>query len=114
MSELSVLLIRDRHAVSDGECHFPSMSPTAMLFAAHIIELLQNPAKTFCCWVELLPKINSDLTNLQLSPLSLVSVHLIFNDSRARLSSGLGYVDAWTTMGGLHKGGVGRSEARWG
>ena len=109
--------------LSNGECHFPSMSPTAMLFVAHIIELYYKTQQRFSAagWNWLLPKVNGDLINLQPSLFSLTSVHLIFDDSRARLSpekGGLGYVGAWTTMEGLHKtcqehkAGVGRSEAR--
>ena len=109
--------------LSEGECHFPSLSPTAMLLVAHLIEFYYRTQQTLSAmgWSWLLPKVNGDLINLQPSLFSLTSVHLIFDDSRARLSpekGGLGYVGAWTTMEGLHKtfqehkSGVGRSDAR--
>ena len=109
--------------LSEGECHFPSLSPTAMLFVAHAIELYYRTQQALSAagWSWLLPKIDGDIINLQPSLFSLTSVHLIFDDSRARLppeKGGLGYVGAWTTIEGLHKtfqehkSGVGRSEAR--
>jgi len=70
---------------------------------------------------KLLPPINGDLVNLQPSLFALTSVHLVFDDSRARLSpekGGLGYKGAWTTMEGLvktveeHRSGVGQSGRR--
>jgi hypothetical protein len=94
--------------LSEGECHFPSMSPTAMLLLAHAIEfyyLIQQSLST-TGWNWLLPKVSSDLINLQPSLFALVCFHLIFDDSRARLSpekGGLGYVGSWTTMEGIHK-----------
>ena len=68
-----------------------------------------------------LPAITGSLYNLQPALFALISVHLIFDDSRARLppeKGGLGYSGAWTTLEGLHKtyeehkSGVGRSEMR--
>jgi len=68
-----------------------------------------------------LPAITGSLLNLQPALFALTSVHLIFDDSRARLppeKGGLGYSGAWTTLEGLHKtyeehkSGVGRSEMR--
>ena len=106
--------------LSEGECHFPSLSPTAMLLLAHGIEFyyrLQQSTR----WNWLLPKVSGDLINLQPSLFSLTCVHLVFDDSRARLSpekGGLGYVGAWTTTEGLHKtfqeykNGLGRSRVK--
>jgi hypothetical protein len=68
-----------------------------------------------------LPAIPSGIVNLQPSLFNLINVHLIFDDSRARLppeKGGLGYKGAWTTFEGLHKTfdehklGVLRSEQR--
>ena len=109
--------------LSEGECHFPSLSPTAMLLIAHVIEFYYRTQQSLSAagWNWLLPKVNSDIINLQPPLFSLTSVHLIFDDSRARLppeKGGLGYVGAWTTTEGLHKtyqehkSGVGRSETR--
>ena len=94
--------------LSEGECHFPSMSPTGMLLLAHAIESYYVVQQSLSAtgWNWLLPKVSGDLINLQPSLFSLVSVHLVCDDSRARLSpekGGLGYVGAWTTMEGLHK-----------
>ena len=109
--------------LSEGECHFPSLSPTAMLLVAHVIEFYYRIQQSLSAvgWNWPLPKVNGDLINLQPSLFSLVCVHLVFDDSRARLSpekGGLGYVGAWTTSEGLHKtfrehkNGLGRSAAR--
>lgn len=94
--------------LSEGECHFPSLSPTTMLLVAHAIEFYYRIQQSLSAtgWNWLLPKVYGDLINLQPSLFSLVCVHLIFDDSRARLSpekGGLGYVGAWTTTEGLHK-----------
>ena len=109
--------------LSEGECHFPSLSPTAMLLLAHVIEFYYRKQQSLSAtgWSWLLPKVNGALANLQPSLFSLVCVHLIFDDSRARLppeKGGLGYVGAWTTMEGLHKTflehkiGLGRSKVK--
>jgi nucleoside-diphosphate-sugar epimerase len=94
--------------LSEGECHFPSMSPTAMLLLAHVIEFYYRIQQSLSTtgWNWLLPKVSTDLINLQPSLFALVCVHLIYDDSRARLSpekGGLGYVGSWTTMEGIHK-----------
>ena len=94
--------------LSEGECHFPSFSPTTMLLIAHAIEFYYRIQQSLSAtgWDWLLPKVNGDLINLQPSLFSLVCVHLVVDDSRARLSpekGGLGYVGAWTTSEGLHK-----------
>ncbi|KAF9480975.1 NAD-P-binding protein [Pholiota conissans] len=108
-----------------GECHFPQLSPTAMLIFSHVIEayyrmhfaLLSQGWK----FASFFPAVKGDIINLQPSLFALTSVHLIFDDSRARLApekGGLGYSGAWTTIEGLHKtvdeykSGVGRSDTR--
>jgi len=108
--------------LSEGECHFHSLSPTVILLIAHLIEFYYRTQQSLSAgWNWLLPKVNSDVINLQPPLFSLTSVHLIFDDSRARLSpekGGLGYVGAWTTTEGLHKtfqehrSGVGRPVVR--
>ncbi|KAG5637125.1 hypothetical protein H0H81_005718 [Sphagnurus paluster] len=111
--------------LSDGECTFPSVPPTLMLVLAIVMEwyylgrhLLLVAGYTFA---KLLPPIEGDLVNLQPSLFALTSVHLIFDDSRARLppeKGGLGYRGAWTTFEGLyktveeHRSGVGQSGRR--
>jgi hypothetical protein len=52
------------------------------------------------------PPLTGDIVNLQTSLFALTSVHLICDDSRARLPpehGGLGYKGAWTTLQGLCK-----------
>jgi nucleoside-diphosphate-sugar epimerase len=97
--------------LTDGQCHFPNLPPTAMLLVAHIIEMYYRGrfwliSAGFKSIAEMLPAVNGDLVNLQPSLFSLTMVHLIFDDSRARLppeKGGLGYRGAWTTLQGLHK-----------
>ncbi|KAF5383021.1 hypothetical protein D9615_005083 [Tricholomella constricta] len=125
--------------LTEGECTFPNLPPTLMLLVATVIEsyyllrhfLLEPPpshgASGFLglglgkALGKLLPPINGDLVNLQPSLFALTSVHLIFDDSRARLppaAGGLGYTGAWTTFEGLcktveeHRSGVGRAGRR--
>ncbi|KAG7097604.1 hypothetical protein E1B28_004938 [Marasmius oreades] len=113
--------------LTDGETAFPELSLTGLLIFSYLIEfyyLLRNRLLSSSLWPFLkflLPPINGDLVNLQPSLFHFVSVHLIFDDSRARLppeKGGLGYKGAWTTIEGLHelvkhhKSGSNRSEQR--
>ena len=113
----------------DGECHFTSVSLTGMLIFAHLIEgyyILRHTLIT-STWSlsrliaqKLLPPVQGDLLIFQPSTFTLTSVHMMFDDSRARLSpekGGLGYKGAWTTLEGVyktcdeHKSSMGRSNA---
>ncbi|KAF8970469.1 NAD(P)-binding protein [Flammula alnicola] len=111
--------------LTEGECHFPVFSPTAMLLLSHVIERYYRTHHALLAagwkFVKFLPAVTGDIINLQPSLFSLTSVHLIFDDSRARLppeKGGLGYSGVWTTLEGLHKtfeehkSGIGRSETR--
>ncbi|KAF5353801.1 hypothetical protein D9758_010583 [Tetrapyrgos nigripes] len=96
--------------LTDGETHFPSLSPTFMLLLAYLIEAYYITREFILSFIPkigtLIPPINGDLVNLQPSLWNLVMTHLIFDDSRARLppeKGGLGYRGAWTTEEGLHK-----------
>ncbi|KAH9477846.1 3beta-hydroxysteroid-dehydrogenase/decarboxylase isoform 1 [Psilocybe cubensis] len=96
--------------LSDGECTFPVLSASAMLAVAHIIEayVRLQYALASSGWMlgKLLPVITGPIVNLQPSVFYLTAVHLIFDDSRARLppeKGGLGYTGTWTTIEGLHK-----------
>jgi nucleoside-diphosphate-sugar epimerase len=100
--------------LSNGEAHFPSLSPSAMLLLSHVLELyyLSRYFLTVSTFSVLryiggmLPPVGGDIVNLQPSLFSLTSVHLIFDDSRARLSpkqGGLGYKGLWTTLDGICK-----------
>ncbi|KAG1902361.1 3-beta hydroxysteroid dehydrogenase/isomerase family-domain-containing protein [Suillus fuscotomentosus] len=94
------------------ETTFTEMSPTCMLFISQIIEVLYL-SRTFLTMSSLpmrralahfIPNIVGDTINLQPSLFALVSVHLIFDDSRARLppeKGGLGYHGPFTTLEGL-------------
>ncbi|KAG9218148.1 hypothetical protein CCMSSC00406_0008087 [Pleurotus cornucopiae] len=100
--------------LTNGETYFPEFSPTVMLFIAHIIELYYlvqyylsaSTSRIPRAFGRFLPTINGDLVNLQPSLWALMQVHLVFDDSRARLSpkqGGLGYRGPWTTLEALHK-----------
>ena len=111
--------------LSEGECQFPSFSPTTMLLISHLVEMYYRwhyrMVSSGWSFAKKLPAITGSLYNLQPALFALTSVHLIFDDSRARLppeKGGLGYSGVWTTLEGLHKtyeeheSGVGRSEMR--
>ncbi|KAG6821113.1 hypothetical protein H0H93_006452 [Arthromyces matolae] len=112
--------------LTDGECTFPNLPPTLMLYIASLIEcyyvtrhlLITKFTSSVGRW---LPPLNGDIINLQPPLFALMSVHLIFDDSRARLApekGGLGYKGVWTTFEGLyktleeHKSGIGRTGRR--
>ncbi|KAG2003437.1 C-3 sterol dehydrogenase [Coprinopsis cinerea AmutBmut pab1-1] len=111
--------------LSEGECFFVYLSPTMMLFLAFLVEAYYvaqhfiTAAFPFLSIV--LPPLKGDTVNLQTGLFNLASVHVVVDDSRARLSpekGGLGYEGVWTTLEGLYKTweehhlGVSRSEAR--
>ncbi|KAF9230215.1 hypothetical protein BU15DRAFT_83908 [Melanogaster broomeanus] len=98
----------------DKEIVFPVISTSLILGIAHVIEaiyvtkaLLSTSDSFFGRTVfNLLPTISGSVTNLQPSVFALTSVHVIFDDSRARLSpnqGGLGYNGPYTTLQGLCK-----------
>ncbi|KAJ7432885.1 3-beta hydroxysteroid dehydrogenase/isomerase family-domain-containing protein [Mycena galericulata] len=96
--------------LTNGETTFPFISPTLMLFVSHIIEWYYLARLSLLGAgygiAHKLPALSSDVVQLQPSIFSLVNVHLIFDDSRARLppeKGGLGYKGAWTTLEGVHK-----------
>jgi hypothetical protein len=109
--------------LTDGQCRFPHVSPTLMMLVAHLVEwyylFQQSLARKGSGLTRLVPPLNGDLVNLQPSLFPLVMVHLIYDDSRARLpprQGGLGYTGRWTSAEGLcrtveeHKSGIGRSD----
>ncbi|KAF9014780.1 hypothetical protein BDZ89DRAFT_928391, partial [Hymenopellis radicata] len=81
--------------VLDGQVFFSFLSPTFMLVVAYIIEFFylgRRLLPSYIAW--LVPTVSGDLVNLQPSLFNLIQVHLIFDDSRARLpqsQGGLGY-----------------------
>ncbi|EKM75813.1 hypothetical protein AGABI1DRAFT_63993 [Agaricus bisporus var. burnettii JB137-S8] len=91
--------------LTSGECYFPLLSPTFMHLFAHAIEFYYT-LPSFFFTILRFPRITGNLVNLQPSIYSLTQLHVIFDDSRARLSpeeGGLGYRGAWTTLEGAHK-----------
>jgi nucleoside-diphosphate-sugar epimerase len=115
--------------LTDGQTVFPPLSATAMLLLSHIFEGLHLlrllPALSSSPFLrrlsQFVPALSADLINLQPSLFSLTTVHLIWDDSRARKSpekGGLGYEPQWTTLTALcklveeHKKANGRFEAR--
>lgn len=92
------------NTLTDGETHFPELSPTGMLIFAYLVEGYYLLRHFWLSW--LLPPVNGDLVNLQPSLFSLTQVHVVIDDSRARLpveKGGLGYRGGWNTMAGLWK-----------
>ncbi|KAH7910366.1 3-beta hydroxysteroid dehydrogenase/isomerase family-domain-containing protein [Hygrophoropsis aurantiaca] len=98
----------------DSETVFPTFSTTAMLLVSQIIEalylsrifLLQSSSFFNRVIARLIPNITGDIVNLQPPLFALTSVHLIFDDSRARLppsQGGLGYNGPFTSLTGLCK-----------
>jgi nucleoside-diphosphate-sugar epimerase len=115
--------------LTDGRTVFPRLSVTAMLTLAHVLEwiyLLRSFAASSSSpflrrFGQFIPAPNGDLVNLQPSLFFLTMVHLIWDDSRARMSpekGGLGYQPQWTTLAALcklvaeHKKANGQFEAR--
>lgn len=111
--------------LTDGQCKFPQFSPTFMMILAHLIEWYYRIQQSFVrrgsIFASLMPAVKGDLVNLQPSIFPLVLVHLIVDDSRARLSpdkGGLGYEGSWTSTEGLYRtideyrSGVGLSDKR--
>ncbi|KAF8621229.1 hypothetical protein AX15_007945 [Amanita polypyramis BW_CC] len=96
--------------LTDGETHFTRLSATAMLLVSHLIELYYVTREVvgakFSVIQKMMPPILGDIVSLQPSLFPLTQVHLIFDDSRARLppeEGGLGYRGVWTTIQGVHK-----------
>jgi len=98
----------------DDEVFFPCLSPTVMLLVAQILEFIylgryflgSSPSRLLRAFSRIFPNITGNIVNLQPSLFNLAQVHLIFDDSRARLSpekGGLGYRGAYTTLEGLCK-----------
>jgi len=96
--------------LSNGGVWYIHLSPTVMLGIAHLVEWyhvtqqLLSFRKSF--FARFLPRITGDLIFMQPSMFALTLVHLVFDDSRARLSpdkGGLGYTGPVSTMEGTSK-----------
>lgn len=96
--------------VSNGGVRYIYLSPTFMLGMSHLVEwyhvtqqLLSIRKSIFAYF---LPRITGDVVFLQPSMFALTQIHLVFDDSRARLSpekGGLGYNGPITTLEGTCK-----------
>ena len=94
--------------LTKGEITFPTISPTLILSFAHLVELYDLTRHFLCShW----PRIGSMIPyghiimNVQPAMFALTGIHLICDDSRARLpphKGGLGYEGSWTTLEGFH------------
>ena len=115
--------------LTDGQTVFPRLSATAMLLLSHIFERLHllrclsalSSSPFLRRLSQFVPALSADVVNLQPPVFFLTTVHLIWDDSRARKSAekgGLGYEPQWTTLSALcklveeHKKANGRFEAR--
>jgi len=98
----------------DSETSFPYLSPTMMLLVAQILEFIylaryslgSSSSRVLRAISRIFPNITGDIVNLQPSLFNLTQLHLIFDDSRARLppaKGGLGYHGAFTTLEGICK-----------
>jgi len=98
----------------DSDTTFIHFSPTIFLSFAHAIELVYlghyvlRSSTNFLLrrLAYMIPPISRDLISLQPSTFSLINIHLVIDDSRARLlpeQGGLGYAHAYTTLEGLCK-----------
>lgn len=98
----------------DKETVFQIVSPTLMLALSHIIEvfyvskslLSMSNSSIRRAIARVIPTVAGDVVNLQPPIISLTTIHLIFDDSRARLSpvkGGLGYYGPYTTLEGICK-----------
>ena len=98
----------------DKETVFQILSPTLMLALSHVIEVfyvsksLLSTSNSLIgrAIARVIPTISGDVVNLQPSIFALTTIHLIFDDSRARLlpaKGGLGYYGPYTTLEGICK-----------
>ena len=98
----------------DKETTFQIFSPTFMLLVSHIIELLYVPksllsssnSQILRALANIMPTLSGDVVNLQPPIFALTTIHLIFDDSRARLppaKGGLGYHGPYTSLKGVCK-----------
>ena len=98
----------------DEETIFPVFSPTFMLGLSQVIEffyvtkslLSTSDSSIRRAIARVIPTMSGDIINLQTPMFALLGVHLIFDDSRARLpptKGGLGYHGPYTTLEGICK-----------
>jgi hypothetical protein len=72
--------------------------------AYYLLQFMVTSLFPSLTWI--LPPLRGDIVNLQTPLFNLTGIHVIVDDSRARLppsEGGLGYEGAWTTPQGLWK-----------
>lgn len=100
--------------LTKGDCVFPRFPPVGMLISAHCVEayyfmhlyLTSLPFGLGAIFRKVIPPVGGDIVNLQPSLFPLTSVHLLLDDSRARLppkDGGLDYKAPFTTLQGICK-----------
>ena len=95
--------------LTNGETSFPSVSPTILLLLAHMIELYYLTRHFLLASApfigSIIPPIPDELVKLQPAAFRVIEIHVIVDDSMARLppeKGGLGYKGVCTTLEGLH------------
>lgn len=105
-------LYRVIEVLAEGDIKFRVLSPSLMLFLAHVIQtyylatyfLSQSPNIFLRAAGAFLPRLSPLIANLQPSLWNLTCVHLIFDSSNARArpeAGGLGYNPLWTSLEGM-------------
>ncbi|EJD42934.1 NAD(P)-binding protein [Auricularia subglabra TFB-10046 SS5] len=88
--------------LSGGRVKFPVVPVAPLMLVAHVIEFL-HVARARFPWLPI-PRIRGEAVMLQPPIFSLTSIHLVFDDSRARKppsAGGIGYRTPFTTLQGL-------------
>ncbi|KAJ5215084.1 hypothetical protein N7468_010763 [Penicillium chermesinum] len=83
---------------------FPTVEPILMLLLGYVIEFYSFIQHAYLPW--LLPKITGDLAQVQPALFAITDVHVLADDTRARLpphKGGLGYNPPLTTLDGMCK-----------
>lgn len=90
--------------LSETPISFPTIEPLPMLLLGYLVEFYSYIQYAFLPWA--LPKITGDLAQIQPSLFAISDVHVIADDTRARLppqKGGLGYNPPLTSLDGMCK-----------
>lgn len=97
-------------AMTNGRVNFFSLSSTAMLLFGHSLEIYYSFYHRLIDggWGlgRFIPALKGDVVKLQPAFWHLLAIHVIYDDSRARLApekGGLGYMGKWTSLEAMHK-----------
>ena len=95
--------------LTNGKTSFPPASPTVLLLLAYIIELYYLTRHFLLASApsigSIIPPVPGNLIKLQPAVFRVLEIHMIVDDSMARLppeKGGLGYKGVCTTLEGLH------------